>query len=97
MLNKQIVSNNRKLYKYADKYLSACLSTNMHMKHFVSRKYFSTKFNLPKDFVDGYRSRPVKFGFNGLGEIAYIRTYSRQKEDGSNEEWADTVERIVNG
>lgn len=39
----------------------------------------------------------MNFGFNGLGEIAYIRTYSRLREDGTNEQWSDTVERIVNG
>lgn len=57
-------------------------------------KYFSTRFALPKDFVDTYKAKQVNFGFNGLGEIAYIRTYSRLKEDGTNEQWADTVERI---
>ena len=60
-------------------------------------RMYSTKFSLSKGFVDSYRSKPVQFGFNGLGEIAYIRTYSRKMEDGSNEQWADTVERIVNG
>lgn len=58
---------------------------------------FSTNFELPKQFVDGYRNKKVKFGFNGLGEIAYLRTYSRKMSDGTNEQWADTVERIVNG
>lgn len=67
------------------------------MKSTIAYRSFSSKFKLPKDFVDLYRAKPVKFGFNGLGEIAYIRTYSRIREDGHNEEWADTVERIVNG
>ncbi|CAI2359389.1 unnamed protein product [Moneuplotes crassus] len=58
---------------------------------------FSTGFKLPNEFLDRYRDQKVNFGFNGLGEIAYIRTYSRKKEDGTNEQWADTVERIVNG
>lgn len=66
------------------------------MQGAVKRK-FSSKFRLPKQFVDTYREKKVNFGFNGLGEIAYIRTYSRKMENGENEQWADTVERIVNG
>jgi len=37
------------------------------------------------------------FGFNGLGEFVYNRTYSRVKADGTNEKWHETVERVVNG
>ena len=32
-----------------------------------------------------------------LGEDLYKRTYSRKKADGSNENWAETVERVVEG
>lgn len=62
-----------------------------------AKRHFSNKFALPKEFVDMYRGKKVDFGFNGLGEIAYLRTYSRKMENGLNEQWADTVERIVNG
>ncbi len=44
-----------------------------------------------------YRLRKVNFGFNGLGEIAYRRSYSRTKDDGTSERWHETVERVVNG
>ena len=37
------------------------------------------------------------FGFNGLGELVYMRTYSRIKEDGKNERWWETVQRVVEG
>ena len=38
------------------------------------------------------------FGFNGLGELVYRRTYSRMKADGEHRErWFETVERVVNG
>jgi ribonucleoside-triphosphate reductase (thioredoxin) len=37
------------------------------------------------------------FGFNGFGEATYYRTYSRQKSDGSQENWSDTVIRVVEG
>jgi ribonucleoside-triphosphate reductase (thioredoxin) len=55
------------------------------------------RFYLPKDFVESYRTVDPGFGFNGLGEIIYKRTYSRVMENGENEEWVDTVARVVNG
>ena len=57
----------------------------------------SSRFRLTSHFVDSYRSRPAPFGYNGLGELVYLRTYSRKKLDGSQESWAETVERVVNG
>lgn len=54
-------------------------------------------FHLDEDFVMGYKDKPVNFGFNGLGEITYIRTYSRLKSDGNKEKWFETVERVING
>jgi adenosylcobalamin-dependent ribonucleoside-triphosphate reductase len=56
-----------------------------------------TKFQLSDTFVKTYKNKKPPFGFNGLGEIVYIRTYSRIKEDGNNEEWYETCERVVNG
>lgn len=35
--------------------------------------------------------------FTETGKIVYERTYSRTKQDGSKETWADTVERVVVG
>jgi len=54
-------------------------------------------FRLTKSFVNKYKSIKPPFGFNGLGELVYRRTYSRIKDDGANEEWFETVERVVNG
>ena len=48
-------------------------------------------------FVAQYDAQRPPFGFNGLGELVYMRTYSRLKADGTNERWQDTVERVVNG
>jgi len=39
----------------------------------------------------------VLLGFQGLGELVYRRTYSRIRPDGRNENWHETVERVVNG
>jgi ribonucleotide reductase alpha subunit len=55
------------------------------------------KFRLSEKFVENYKKERPPFGFNGLGDIVYRRTYSRIKADGSNEEWFETVERVVNG
>jgi adenosylcobalamin-dependent ribonucleoside-triphosphate reductase len=54
-------------------------------------------FKLNDEFIDKYRDLKPDFGFNGLGEIAYLRSYSRLKEDGTNEEWFETVRRVVEG
>jgi ribonucleoside-triphosphate reductase len=55
------------------------------------------KFKINEDFIDLYRHRETNFGFNGLGELVYRRTYSRIKEDGTNEHWWETVRRVVEG
>ena len=55
------------------------------------------KFALDESFIDQYRLKKANFGFNALGEIAYKRSYSRLKDDNTNEEWYETVERVVNG
>ena len=51
-----------------------------------------TKFALSKEFVASYAGRVPPFGFAGLGQVTYMRTYARE-----NERWMDTVERVVNG
>lgn len=49
-------------------------------------------------FVGQYAAEMPPFGFNGLGELVYRRTYSRMKADGkTREQWFETVERVVNG
>lgn len=55
------------------------------------------KFKLTESFIDKYRELKAPFGFNGLGELVYIRTYSRIREDGQNEKWFETVRRVVEG
>lgn len=56
-----------------------------------------TDFFLSNTFVSRYAKKVPPFGFNGLGELTYRRTYSRPMENGVNEEWFQTVERVVNG
>ena len=59
-------------------------------------------FKLAEDFVNPYRSKKVNWGYmdaagNSVGEITFIRTYSRLKEDGTKETWVDACERVING
>jgi ribonucleoside-triphosphate reductase len=59
-------------------------------------------FKLTEDFVAPYRSKKAPFGYrdaagNSVGEITFLRTYSRLKEDGTKETWADVCERVING
>ncbi|MBX7076953.1 MAG: hypothetical protein K1X33_06520 [Methanobacteriaceae archaeon] len=55
------------------------------------------KFQLDKEFVNKFKDKKVNFGFNGVGELVYYRSYSRLKPNGINEKWYETVERVVNG
>ena len=56
-----------------------------------------SKFKLKEEFIKKYKDVKANFGFNGLGELTYYRTYSRLKLNGENEKWFETVERVVNG
>ena len=55
------------------------------------------KFTLSDNFIEKYKRKKAPFGFNGLGELVYMRTYSRIKEDGKNEKWWETIKRVVEG
>ena len=59
-------------------------------------------FKLAEEFVNAYKSKKVNWGYrdaagNSVGEITFIRTYSRLKEDGTKETWVDACERVING
>ena len=59
-------------------------------------------FKLNEEFVAEYKSKESPFGYkdaagNSVGEITFLRTYSRKKEDGSKETWAEVCERVTNG
>jgi ribonucleoside-diphosphate reductase alpha chain len=62
-----------------------------------SRNVVKERFTLEKDFCHTLLVKKPKFGFGGFGEAVYYRTYSRIKADGSQEHWADTVIRVING
>jgi len=53
---------------------------------------------LSQSFVDGYKNKQAPWGFGGLGEIVYLRTYSRKVEGTDrNETWPETLQRVING
>jgi len=62
-----------------------------------SNKVVKERFTLEKAFCNELYTKKAKFGFGGFGEAVYYRTYSRIKSDGSQEHWADTVIRVING
>jgi hypothetical protein len=55
------------------------------------------RFKLSENFINKYKRKKPPFGFNGLGELVYMRTYSRIKENGKNERWWETIKRVVEG
>jgi adenosylcobalamin-dependent ribonucleoside-triphosphate reductase len=59
-------------------------------------------FRLNEEFLSSYKDKKAPFGFrdaggNSVGEITFLRTYSRLKEDGHKETWVDVCERVING
>ena len=43
------------------------------------------EFKLTDSFIEKYKDKKPNFGFNGLGEFVFMRTYSREKLNGKNE------------
>lgn len=53
---------------------------------------------LEQSFVDSYKTKTPPWGFGGLGEIVYLRTYSRPVEGlNRNETWVETIQRVIEG
>ena len=52
---------------------------------------------LSESFIKKYKNKQPNWGFNGLGYIVYKRTYARLKDDGTTEEWWETVSRCIEG
>ncbi|MFA5767425.1 MAG: hypothetical protein WC919_05870, partial [Candidatus Paceibacterota bacterium] len=54
-------------------------------------------FKLDPAFIAKFTGKKPKFGYNGLGEFVFYRTYSRLKEDGTKETFVDMLQRVVEG
>ena len=53
---------------------------------------YTQRFVLNENTVNELKKKTPNFGFNGLGEVVFRRTYSRDNED-----WSDVVIRVVQG
>lgn len=62
------------------------------LQHEVLEKFAITSPELMK-----FAQMKPDFGYNGLGEFVYMRSYSRIRNDGEKERWYDTVKRVVEG
>lgn len=59
-------------------------------------------FKLSQDFINTYKDKKPPFGYRdaggtSLGELVFIRTYSRRKEDGTKERWWEVCRRVIEG
>ena len=59
-------------------------------------------FRISDEFVASYTEKKPPFGYqdaagNSVGEITFLRTYSRLKDDGTKETWPEVCERVING
>lgn len=52
--------------------------------------------SLNPDFVASYATKIPPWGFGGLGEVVYLRTYARDV-DGRREVFPETISRAING
>ena len=55
------------------------------------------QFKLKKEFKDALNNEVVSWGYGGLSEFTYYRTYARKKENGKLETWSDCVTRVIEG
>jgi ribonucleotide reductase alpha subunit len=54
-------------------------------------------FKLKADFKDTLSNKPTKWGYEGLSEFTFYRTYARKKSNGSLETWPECVIRVIEG
>jgi ribonucleoside-diphosphate reductase alpha chain len=53
---------------------------------------------LSPEFIASYGSKTPPWGFGGLGEVVFLRTYSRKIEGtDQTESWVQTIQRIIEG
>lgn len=70
---------------------------NITMQYFGESKKNENHFKLDQKFLKDFENKKPEFGFNGLGEFVFYRTYSRVRPDGLKETFLDTIQRVVEG
>jgi hypothetical protein len=78
------------------------MSTETAAENITNKTSSIFSFRLSDEFIEPYKTKKAPFGYrdaggNSVGEITFLRTYSRLKEDGTKETWVDVCERIING
>lgn len=54
-------------------------------------------FKLSEKFLDEFRGKQPNWGYGVFSYVTYKRTYARTKENGEQEEFWETLERVVEG
>jgi len=54
-------------------------------------------FHFRKEFKESLKKQKVSWGYGGLSEFTYYRTYARKMPSGRLETWADCVIRVIEG
>lgn len=70
---------------------------NISIQYFGEIKDTDDYFALDEVFLAQFHRKKPNFGFNGLGELVFYRTYSRFRPDGLKESFLDTAKRVVEG
>ena len=52
---------------------------------------------LSDEFVNGFVELTPPWGFGGLGEVVFLRTYSRPVDAGGVESWVECLRRVIDG
>ncbi len=55
------------------------------------------QFKLKKEFKEKLSNKKVEWGFGGLSEFTYYRTYARKKENDTLETWPECIVRVIEG
>ncbi|GAH29173.1 unnamed protein product, partial [marine sediment metagenome] len=63
----------------------------------VDESMIKHRFYLSLEGQKQIQQMETEFGFNGFGEAVYYRTYSRRKDNGTQEHFPDTAIRVVEG
>jgi adenosylcobalamin-dependent ribonucleoside-triphosphate reductase len=80
----------------------ATLPTPITVRTEPEPRGLNLSFRLLDSFVEPYKTRPVPWGYrdaggNFLGEVTFMRTYSRLKEVGTKERWWEVCKRVIEG
>jgi len=52
-------------------------------------------FKLSEKFISQYRNKQPNWGYGDLSYVTYKRTYAKRKDDGSQEEFWETCQRVI--